>query len=384
MTGRNPFFLLAAVALLAFACGKADQVTVHGTFSGFGDAPIYLSQVGISTLTRVDTVQTDSKGQFKFTVSLPDNQPAFYNLRCEDQTISLLLAPGENVEVRSLGNLANNYLVEGSTGSQEIKELNQLLQSNRRSLDSLARIYLNLPTDDPQAQSALSQYSQLYIKQKQEMISFVVRHANSLSAVYALYQRLPNGEWFFTDQSDLVYFRLVADSLSGRYPNSPHVISLQRDVQQMDNNITLQGMLNNAVVSAMDYPDLDLPDVLGKRVRLSSLAGQVILVDFWTSVASDSPLHNADLLELYNEYHDRGFEIYQIALDLERLPWVTAVQQQRLPWINVSDLKGGDSPAVRLYNVNRLPANVLINREGEIVARNLSPEQLEAQLRRIL
>jgi hypothetical protein len=148
----------------------------------------------------------------------------------------------------------------------------------------------------------------------------------------------------------------------------------------MNSNINLQEMLNNAVVSAINFPDLDLPDVNGKRVKLSSLQDQVILIDFWLSTAAESPLNNADLMELYRQYHDRGFEVYQVALEQEKLPWVTAVQQQRLPWISVCDLKGISSPALRIYNITQLPANVLINREGEIVARNLSMDELENRL----
>ncbi|MDR0953763.1 MAG: AhpC/TSA family protein [Rikenellaceae bacterium] len=380
MTGKSIFSLLAAVVLLA-SCGKSDRATVRGTFSGVNEVPIYLSQVGISTLNRVDTVVTDNKGQFKFKVDLPGNQPAFYNLRCQDQTISLLLSPGEEVEVRSLGNLANNYLVEGSPGSQEIKELNELLFSNRPTLDSLASLYLTLSPSDSLAQQVLTEYNQRFIEQKRGMITFIVSHVNSLSAIYALYQRMPSGDWFFSDPNDVTYFRMVADSLSGRYPQSPNVISLQRDVERMNSNINLQEMLNNAVVSAINFPDLDLPDVNGKRVKLSSLQDQVILIDFWLSTAAESPLNNADLMELYRQYHDRGFEVYQVALDQEKLPWVTAVQQQRLPWISVCDLKGVNSPALRIYNITQLPANVLINREGEIVARNISIEELENRLK---
>ncbi len=378
------FVLSIALLLGVAACKNTPSATVRGTFSGVADTPVTLSRVGLSTMSRVDTAMIDAQGDFRFEVELADKLPAFYNLSCEGQTISLLLAPGERVEVRSLGNLANNYLVEGSVGSQQIKELNELLQSNRRSLDSLAQIYLGLPDTDPLARKALGEYSQRYVRQKQGMIAFVMNHATSLSAIYALYQRMPNGEWFFGDPNDAIYFRAVADSLASRYPASPHVAALLRDVRQLDNNRALNEMMNSAVAAASDYPDLELPDALGKRVRLSSLAGQVILVDFWATAVEGSPVRNADLMELYHAYHDRGLEVYQIALDTEKLPWITAVQQQRLPWISVCDLKGANSPAVLLYNIDRLPANVLIDRAGAIVGRDLTLEQLEARIPQLL
>ena len=376
--------LLVVVLLLAAACGKGNRVTVRGTFSGVENAPVYLDQVTVNQPVVIDTAVTDDKGRFKFTVSLEGKQPAFYHLRCNEQTITLLLSPGEDVEVKSLLNLANNYVVEGSPGSQEIKDLNLMLQGNRRSLDSLADVYFNLDPQDTAVRSALSQYNQLFIRQKRDMISFVVSNAHSLSAVYALYQRMPNGEWFFSDDRDMVYFQMVVDSLSARYPLSPHVISLQKDVEQMQNNVTLIGMLANAAVASAEYPEIELPDVYGNRVKLSSLDGRVILVDFWLSTAPESRLFNAELAELYTDYRDRGFEIYQVALDDQKLAWVTAIQEQKLPWITVCDFKGLNSPAARTYNIVQLPANILIDKQGRIVARDIPVERLDAEIRKLL
>ncbi|MCD8186330.1 MAG: AhpC/TSA family protein [Rikenellaceae bacterium] len=373
-----------AVSLLAVSCGRGDQVTIKGTFSGVSEGPVYLDRIGMNVTHLVDTALTDAKGRFSFTVSLTDKQPAFFNLRCKDQAIVLLLSPGEKVEVKSLGNLANNYLVEGSPGSEELKELNLMLLSNRRSLDSLAYVYQTLDPQDTAMHSALQQYTRLFIRQKRDIIGFVVRHATSLSSVYALYQRMPNGEWYFRDSRDMVYFQMVADSLQTRYPQSPHVVSLLKDVKQMNDNVALLEMLEKAAVSSLGYPDVNLPDVLGNRVKMSSLDGNVILLDFWVSDAPESRMLNAELQQIYSAYHEKGFSIYQVALDTDKFRWITAVQEQRLPWISVCDFKGMNSPAVRTYNVARLPANVLIDRQREIVARNIPMDRLEAELRKHL
>ena len=80
---------------------------------------------------------------------------------------------------------------------------------------------------------------------------------------------------------------------------------------------------------------------------------------------------NAELKEVYAEYADRGFEIYQIGVDVSKDIWINAVQEQQLPWISVCDFRGRNSPALGLYNVQKLPANFLIDREGIVVARDL-------------
>jgi peroxiredoxin len=383
MTNQIKAFLFATL-LLATACGRGDRASLQGTFGGVPETPVYLEQVSVGQSGPMDTAVTDDKGRFRFTVSLTDGQPAFYNLRCNDQTIVLLLAPGEQVEVRSLGNLAQNYEIEGSEGSGQIRTLNRMMTANRRSLDSLAGIYQRLDPQDTALRSTLQQYSKLYIRQKQEMIALIVNHATSLSAIYALYQRMPNGEWYFSDEQDVVYFRMVADSLGGRYPLSPHVVSLKKDVGRMQNQTELIRMLNQAPVSPLNYPDIELPDVFGSEVKLSSLQGGVILLDFWISTSTEARLRNAELAEVYAACHDRGFEIYQVSLDQSKLAWVTAIQEQKLPWVSVCDFLGVDSPAARTYNVTRLPANVLIDRQGEIVVRDVPVEQLEARIRELL
>jgi peroxiredoxin len=372
-----------SVAILLAACGKPNRATLRGTFNGYGVTAVYLEQVTVGQRGRIDTTTTDARGRFRFTVPLADRQPAFYNLRAEGQgVIPLLLAPGEKVDVSSLADLAHNYQVEGSTGSAEIYTLSRMMLAGNRSLDSLATVYANLDPADPNADSLLRQYSRTYIRQKRNMIAFVVEHAASLSAVYALYQRMPGGEWYFSDEQDRLYFQMVADSLESRYPLSPHVLSLKQDVGQMQNRLALADMLNRA--AEQTHPELELPDMFGTKVALSSLAGQVILIDFWTSDNAAARIRNAELAEVYAALHERGLEIYQVALDRNKLAWVTAVQQQRLPWISVSDLRGSESSAARLYSVHELPASVLIDRQGAIVGRDIPVEQLEARIRELL
>ena len=75
-----------------------------------------------------------------------------------------------------------------------------------------------------------------------------------------------------------------------------------------------------------------------------------------------------------------GFEVYQVAIDTSKAIWITAVQEQQLPWVSVSDLRGRGSAALGLYNVQKLPTNFLIDRNGTIVARDIYGEKLEREL----
>lgn len=200
-----------------------------------------------------------------------------------------------------------------------------------------------------------------------------------IAAVYALSQRLPGDRYLFNGQGDAVYYRTVADALEERYPQSPYLASLHAEISRLD---ALQNL--SATVSEAGFPDLEIADMYGKKVRLSSLEGNVVLIDFWSPSLGNSNALNADLKQLYEKYHDSGFEVYQVAVETSKPMWINTVQEQSLPWISVCDLRGEASPALTIYNVRKLPANYLIDRKGDIVAKDLYGTSLEQQLEKLL
>ena len=175
----------------------------------------------------------------------------------------------------------------------------------------------------------------------------------------------------------MVYYRTVAEAVGERYPDSPYLAPLLAEIARMDARISLTSQISEA-----SYPDLELQDIYGRKIRLSSLAGKVVLLDFWSAELGNSNVYNAELKETYRKYADAptSFEVYQVAIDTSKPLWITAVQEQQLPWISVSDLRGRASTALTLYNVQKLPANFLIDRQGTIVARDIYGKSLEEKL----
>jgi peroxiredoxin len=107
------------------------------------------------------------------------------------------------------------------------------------------------------------------------------------------------------------------------------------------------------------------------------------LVDFWSAEAGNSNAFNAELKEIYDKYESQGFRVYQVSADTSKAAWITAVQEQRLPWISVCDFKGEASPMLRAYNVRKLPSNYLIDKQGNIIAKDIYSSALEARLAKI-
>ena len=123
------------------------------------------------------------------------------------------------------------------------------------------------------------------------------------------------------------------------------------------------------------YPEVELPDIQGKKVKLSEVDAKVIMVYFWSATDANQKMFNLDVLKsLYDDYHKRGFEIYQVALDPDKVSWAQVVKQQNLPWINVCDSRGAASPYTALYNISSVPA-VYVICNGDLVDGSMADEK---------
>lgn len=369
-------FILIAAAVAAVACNSGN-IKLDGRLIGYDTTMVYIESLGANLGGRViDSVRTDELGKFSIKLKATDDQMALYNIYCNGQRIPLLLTDGDAITVNSVGSIARNYEVNGSEESALLKQITFLMQDGATRLDSLSTCFAQIE-DEEARQQLLKDYTQEYYRIKRGQIQFIVENASSMAALYALYQRLPNDETLFNGTNDVVYYRMVADSIEARYPASPYLSLVRRDIATMD-------MVGSAITSELNFPDLEMPDMFGNNIKLSSLQGNVILVDFWSALAGNSNQINAELKESYKKFAERGFEVYQVGVDNSKAIWVSAVQEQDLPWISVSDLRGTASPALKLYNIQNLPANFLIDRQGNIVAKNVYGDELEKHVAALL
>lgn len=118
-------------------------------------------------------------------------------------------------------------------------------------------------------------------------------------------------------------------------------------------------------------PEIILNDTNGNPISLSSLRGQYVLLDFWAAWCRPCREENPNILENYNRFKDKGFEVYQVSLDRNKEDWLRGIEQDKLPWINVSDLKYYQSEAAVLYNINKIPSAFLLDPNGTIIAKNI-------------
>lgn len=129
-----------------------------------------------------------------------------------------------------------------------------------------------------------------------------------------------------------------------------------------------------------EAPDFTLKTPEGEGLSLSDLRGKVVLIDFWASWCGPCRRENPNVVRMYNQYKDKGFDILGVSLDKTQDRWVDAIQQDGLAWHHVSDLKGWSNEVAQAYGVRSIPHTVLVDAEGKIIARNLRGEALEQKL----
>jgi peroxiredoxin len=210
---------------------------------------------------------------------------------------------------------------------------------------------------------------------------YIDENPTSLVSLAALYQQVAPGEYILDPQKDLKYYIRVDSALSLLYPDYEPVKTLHEQVQNLVADITSQNLISPVSHQGNEVPEIALPDPEGDTIRLSSTRGNMVLLDFWAAWCPPCRQENPNLVKAYDLYHSKGFQIYQVSLDKTRDAWIKGIRDDHLEnWIHVSDVKYWSSVVVPLYQIDSIPSNYLLDREGRIIASNLRGETLQIKL----
>ncbi len=375
---------LALMAAMLTSCNN-KKFHINGTVTEAKDSVLYLENMSLDGPVVVDSVKLDDKGAFSFSGKAPD-APEFYRLRIAGQIINLSVDSTETVDVKaSYPSMATGYTVDGSAECATIRELalKQIdLQNRVIAVQNNPNLGYDLTRDS---------IGKLVAAYKEDIKrNYIYKAPMRASSYFALFQTLGNMLIFNPRENadDVKVFAAVATSWDTYHPDALrgknlHNIAIEgmKNVRIMRNKMAAQN-IDASKVNVSNIIDISLLDNQGNRRSLTDLKGKVVMLDFHVFGSNGSTKRIMEMRELYNKYHDRGFEIYQVAFDPDEHFWKT--QTAALPWISVRDPQGLQSQNLAAYNVSSIPTFFLIDRNNEVKKRDSQITDIDAEINALL
>lgn len=357
-------FILYSLLLLAlsiYSCKDDKAFTLEGTIKNQDSVKkVYLLRADTSQVSVIDSTDL-SGGKFKF-----KNQSAnanLFKLRVGSSIFDLIAKNGDDITFETdLKDEKHAYEISGSQESGKIKEFNNFSNVYGEKNSKLVNDFQTKAQTTKNQDSLLKVYQPVFEKNmeaySQEVLKFINDNKKSLAAFYAAMSLDP-----YKYEPQLVTY---ADDIAGEFKENA---SVQQFVRQM------------AAVKPLSVghkaPDFTTTGIDGKPVKLSDYKGKYVMLDFWASWCAPCRQENPNVVKLYNTYKSKGLNILGISLDEDKGAWQQAISADKLTWQHASDLKKFEGPTERLYHIEAIPSNFIIDPQGNIVAKNVTGKNLE-------
>lgn len=345
---------LSLLLTILTGCGR-DTFSVTGQVENAEGKTLYLEHLGLMKTEMLDSLVLPATGKFKFRQARPE-YPDLYRLRMNNATLILAVDSLEHITIQAQDQLPE-AVIENSPKSEQIRELRCSLRDK--------------PMEEHKAFAG----------------QIILQDPGSMVAYYALYQQKAGLPVFdIYDKADRVYYSAVATSFNTWMPAYNRtkvlygqVLDVINGERRAQNLAAMQAFIDE---SESTFLDITLPNDEGINQSLSQFKGSPIVLDFVTTRMDRYTGYVFEMKELYNAYHSRGLEIYEVYADPSRLLWEEQVRA--LPWTTVYAEEGADDGAFMRFNIRQIPTLFLYNRKGEIVGRFADFESLKKALEKEL
>lgn len=379
---------LAVAAMAGVTSCNEKKFHIDGTITGAADSTLYFENMGFDGAVKIDSAKLSEDGTFAFEGTAP-TAPEFYRLRIAGQFINIAVDSTETINIKAqYPQMATQYEVSGSEDCQRIKELSLMQSSLQAQVNAIAR------NPELGAQAVADSVSRIVEAYKTRVkTEYIFKAPMKASSYFALFQTIYAGGQpvlLFnprTSEQDIKVFGAVATSWDTFYPNEKrgenlHNIAIEgmKDVRYLRSQQQAEE-IEASKVNTSGILDFTLTDNTGAARSLSSLKGNVVLLDFHLFADQNSMKRIMSLRELYNKYHAQGFQIYQVAIDGDEHFWKT--QTAALPWISTR-VDDNTSSVLQMYNVQQVPTFFLLNRSCNVVKRDAQIKDIDAEIKALL
>ncbi|MFZ4863718.1 redoxin domain-containing protein [Sphingobacterium sp. Mn56C] len=356
---------IAALFLLAltFSCSNKSVISILGEIDNPGNIKVVAFYEGDRKL---DSVFLSDQNKFKF--EREATQPRLLTLVVGKNKYPVIVSPGEKLSFKTdLQDKPEEYKVEGSELSKSLQDFAPIQRRKEFLEDSLQSSFVkkiaDLSENDVESMRAdyLLQYKNSLNFYTVAAEDFAKKHPD-LAGFYAMSTLDPE----LAEEALIQY----ADRIKDQFADNRTVEQFKEEVQKL-----------RRLAVGQPAPDFEAYTPANKTVKLSDFRGTYTLVDFWASWCIPCRKENPNIVRLYNQYKDKNFTVLGVSLDNNPGSWMRAIEDDKLQWMQVSDLKAWSSDLVIDYRIKAIPASVVVDPNGNIMAKNLRGAELEQFLK---
>lgn len=366
-------FTLVLLSLLVISCqDDSDTITLSGNVPGIENGTeMYLYKINENNQPRVTDTLTIQGETFSYEypkVGIPEL--AYFSIKNKNGNLIFFPEDKDITFTVYKDSLYSSTLEGGKTNAlfmeynNQIKEFNQKKRALMQTLQQARKDMDNAAFTQAQTENAV-----LLNEEKAYKKEFVESHKNSLLAIIVMNEMIVRKELPAAEAK-----KIIAD-VPPELKETFYFKELRKTIDA-----------HSAVDVGQIAPNFSAPTPEGKDLALNDILGKVTLIDFWASWCKPCRIENPNVVKVYNQYKDKGFEIISVSLDRpgQKNRWLKAIEDDQMDWHHISNLNFWNDPIAKEYGVRSIPATFLLDEEGRIVAKNLRGDALGRKVGELL